>query len=53
VDAETANSDMHQVRLFRAEEVAKLKELLILFDPEDEVSRKNFIVQLAKRNWPA
>ena len=51
VDAEKANSNVHQVRYFRAEKVAK--DELILLDTNDEKTRKNFIVQLASKNWPA
>jgi hypothetical protein len=49
VDAETVNSAMHQVRLFRAKEIAK--EQRIVLDPTNEEDRKNFIVQLALRKW--
>jgi len=49
VDAEKAGSDMHVVRCFRAEDVAK--NLKIVLDPNNEEDRKNFIVQLAAKNW--
>jgi hypothetical protein len=50
VDAEKANSNVHQTRLFLAGKVAE--ELFISLDPKNEESRKNFIKQLAAINWP-